>query len=104
MNALNAQKLELFEPVESPEGGSNGSIPLAPVIKKTVSIPPHMLQTPSNPGGLPKSVFDGLQEKLAANRSTFYRDLASAVRFGLGEGIQKEEKDFAAEVAAVARS
>ena len=28
--------------------------------------------------------------------------LADFVRFGLGEGIQKEEKDFAAEVAAVA--
>ena len=30
--------------------------------------------------------------------------LAGFVRFGLGEGIQKEEKDFAAEVAAVART
>ena len=28
----------------------------------------------ANPGGLPKSVFDGLQVALAANRSIFYRE------------------------------
>ena len=41
------------------------------------SVPPLMVQTDANPGGLPKSVFDDLQAQLAANRSTFYRDLAS---------------------------
>ena len=39
------------------------------------AVPPIMVQTDANPGGLPKSVFDGLQAQLAANRSQFYRDL-----------------------------
>jgi non-heme chloroperoxidase len=33
------------------------------------SVPPLMVQTEANPGGLPKSVFDDLQAQLAANRS-----------------------------------
>src|SRR5881398_1944358 len=37
------------------------------------AVPPLMVQTAANPGGLPKSVFDGLQAALAANRSEFYR-------------------------------
>ena len=41
------------------------------------AVPPLMLQTEANPGGLPKEVFDGLQAQLAANRSRFYRDLAA---------------------------
>src|SRR5256884_4691341 len=39
------------------------------------AVPPLMVKTPANPGGLPKEVFDGLQAQLAANRSQFYRDL-----------------------------
>ena len=44
------------------------------------SFPPRplMVQTAANPGGLPKSVFAGLQAQLAANRSQFYRDLAAS--------------------------
>ncbi len=41
------------------------------------AVPPIMLKTPANPGGLPIDVFDGLRKQLAANRSQFYRDLAS---------------------------
>jgi non-heme chloroperoxidase len=41
------------------------------------SVPPLMVQTDANPGGLPKSVFDDLQAQLAANRSVFYRALPS---------------------------
>ena len=40
------------------------------------AVPPLMVQTDANPGGLPKSVFDGLQAQLAANRSEFYREPA----------------------------
>ena len=40
------------------------------------AVPPLMVQTEANPGGLPKSVFDDLQAQLAANRSEFYRDAA----------------------------
>src|SRR3954452_12458551 len=39
------------------------------------AVPPLMVQTDANPGGLPKSVFDDLQAQLAANRSEFYRAL-----------------------------
>ena len=40
------------------------------------AVPPLMVRTDANPGGLPKDVFDGLQQ-LAANRSQFYRDFAA---------------------------
>src|ERR671931_357866 len=33
------------------------------------AVPPLMVKTAANPGGLPKDVFDGLQAQLAANRS-----------------------------------
>ena len=36
------------------------------------AVPPLMVKTEANPGGLPKDVFDGLQAQLAANRSKFY--------------------------------
>jgi non-heme chloroperoxidase len=39
------------------------------------AVPPLMVKTAANPGGLPKEVFDGLQAQVAANRSQFYRDL-----------------------------
>src|SRR5712664_57688 len=41
------------------------------------AIPPLMLKTASNPGGLPIEVFDGLRKQLAANRAQFYREFAS---------------------------
>ena len=41
------------------------------------SVPPLMVKTAANPGGLPKEVFDGLQAQLAANRSQFYYELAA---------------------------
>ena len=46
------------------------------------AVPPLMVQTPANPGGLPKSVFDDLQAQLFANRSKFYLDLASGPFYG----------------------
>jgi non-heme chloroperoxidase len=46
------------------------------------SVPPLMVQTAANPGGLPKSVFDGFQEQVAANRPQFYRDLAAGPFYG----------------------
>ena len=54
-------------------------------VKKAVlisSVPPLMVQTPDNPGGLPKSVFDGFQAALAANRAQFYRDVAAGPFYG----------------------
>jgi non-heme chloroperoxidase len=46
------------------------------------AVPPLMVKTAANPGGLPKSVFDDLQAQLAANRSNFYRDLPSGPFYG----------------------
>jgi non-heme chloroperoxidase len=39
------------------------------------AVPPLMLQTEKNPGGLPVSVFDGLRAQLVANRAEFYKDI-----------------------------
>jgi pimeloyl-ACP methyl ester carboxylesterase len=41
------------------------------------AVPPIMLKTAANPGGLPMEVFDGLRQQLAANRAQFYREFAS---------------------------
>ena len=46
------------------------------------AVPPLMVKTPANPGGLPKSVFDDLQAQLAASRTKFYHDLASGPFYG----------------------
>ncbi|MGA2998995.1 alpha/beta fold hydrolase [Bradyrhizobium sp.] len=46
------------------------------------AVPPLMVKTPANPNGLPKEVFDGFQTALAANRSQFYRDVASGPFYG----------------------
>jgi non-heme chloroperoxidase len=35
------------------------------------AVPPIMVKTPSNPGGLPKDVFDGIQKQVATNRAQF---------------------------------
>ena len=40
------------------------------------AIPPLMLRTPANPGGLPIEVFDGIRTNVLADRSQFFRDLA----------------------------
>ncbi|HEX2891739.1 alpha/beta hydrolase [Vineibacter terrae] len=46
------------------------------------AVPPLMLKTAGNPGGLPIEVFDGLRKELAANRAQFYLDLASGPFYG----------------------
>ncbi|HTS27571.1 MAG TPA: alpha/beta hydrolase [Bryobacteraceae bacterium] len=40
------------------------------------AIPPLMLKTPSNPGGLPIEVFDQLRANVLADRSQFFKDLS----------------------------
>jgi len=40
------------------------------------AVPPTMLKTAANPGGLPMEVFDGLRQALAANRAQFYWEFA----------------------------
>ncbi|MFC4244309.1 alpha/beta fold hydrolase [Gryllotalpicola reticulitermitis] len=46
------------------------------------SVPPLMVQTDANPGGLPKSVFDDFQAQTAQRRSSFYREVASGPFYG----------------------
>jgi non-heme chloroperoxidase len=46
------------------------------------AVPPLMLKTQSNPGGLPKEVFDNFQQQVANNRAQFYLDLASGPFYG----------------------
>jgi len=41
------------------------------------AIPPLMLKTGANPGGLPIEVFDGLRAGVAGDRSRFYQDLST---------------------------
>ncbi len=41
------------------------------------AIPPLMLKTDANPGGLPIEVFDGIRSGLLADRSQFYKDLST---------------------------
>jgi non-heme chloroperoxidase len=46
------------------------------------AVPPLMLKTAANPGGLPIEVFDGLRKQLADNRSQFYIDLPTGPFYG----------------------
>jgi len=41
------------------------------------AVPPLMLKTPANPGGLPIEVFDGLRAGVQADRSQFFKDLTA---------------------------
>ncbi|AYD65937.1 alpha/beta hydrolase [Achromobacter sp. ES-001] len=53
------------------------------------AVPPLMLKTESNPGGLPMEVFDGFREALAANRAQFYVDVASGPFYGFNRSGAK---------------
>lgn len=54
-------------------------------VKKAVlvsAVPPLMLKTADNPGGLPLDVFDGIRRASLANRSQLYLDIASGPFYG----------------------
>ncbi|WP_245296968.1 MULTISPECIES: alpha/beta hydrolase [Rhodomicrobium] len=46
------------------------------------AIPPVMLKSDKNPGGLPVAVFDGYREALAGNRAQLYLDVAKGPFYG----------------------
>jgi len=46
------------------------------------AVPPVMVKSDKNPGGLPIEVFDGFRAALAANRAQFYRDVPSGPFYG----------------------
>ncbi|WP_371765045.1 alpha/beta fold hydrolase [Massilia sp.] len=56
------------------------------------AVPPIMVKTAANPGGLPKDVFDGIQQQVATNRAQFYRDLPSGPFYGFNRpGVKPQE-------------
>ncbi len=46
------------------------------------AVPPVMVKSDKNPGGLPLEIFDGLRATLAANRAQFYIDFPSGPFYG----------------------
>lgn len=46
------------------------------------AVPPLMLKTAANPGGLPMEVFDGIRQGSIADRSQLYKDIAGGPFFG----------------------
>lgn len=46
------------------------------------AVPPIVVKTPANPGGLPMQVLDGLRKTLADNRAQFYLEFASGPFYG----------------------
>jgi len=61
--------------------GRHGNERIAGVVLIS-AVPPLMLRTEDNPGGLPIEVFDGLRAGSIANRAQLYRDLADGPFFG----------------------
>ncbi|WP_168077865.1 alpha/beta hydrolase [Caulobacter sp. SSI4214] len=59
--------------------GGNGRVAKAVLIG---AVPPIMVKTESNPGGLPIEVFDGFRAALLANRAQFFRDIPEGPFFG----------------------
>ena len=60
------------------------------------AIPPLMLKTPANPGGVPIEVFDGIRAGVAGDRAQFYRDLGDGPFFGAnrpGSKVSQGVKD-----------
>jgi non-heme chloroperoxidase len=46
------------------------------------AVPPLMVKTESNPGGLPKEVFDNFQAQVATNRAQFYYEVPAGPFYG----------------------
>jgi len=60
-------------------GGPQGRVSKAVLVS---AVPPLMLKTKSNPGGLPIEVFDQFRAALAANRAQFYLDVPTGPFYG----------------------
>jgi non-heme chloroperoxidase len=53
------------------------------------AVPPIMVKSDKNPGGLPIEVFDDLRQQLAANRAQFFLDVASGPFYGFNRSGAK---------------
>ena len=60
-------------------GGPQGRVAKAVLVS---AVPPLMLKTEANPGGLPIAVFDGFRDALAANRAQFFLDVPTGPFYG----------------------
>ena len=60
-------------------GGPQGRVAKALLVS---TVPPLMLKTEANPGGLPIAVFDGFRDALAANRAQFFLDVPTGPFYG----------------------
>ncbi|MEU5345467.1 alpha/beta hydrolase [Streptomyces sp. NPDC020766] len=61
--------------------GRHGTARLAQLVLAS-AVPPFMLKTDDNPGGVPVEVFDAIRAGSVADRSQLYRDLADGPFFG----------------------
>ncbi|MCX4563194.1 alpha/beta fold hydrolase [Streptomyces umbrinus] len=61
--------------------GRHGTARLAQLVLVS-AVPPFMLKTDDNPGGVPGEVFDAIRAGSIADRSQLYRDLADGPFFG----------------------
>ena len=52
------------------------------------AVPPLMLKTPANPGGLPIEAFDAIRAGVTADRSQFFKDLTTPFYGGNRDGAQ----------------
>ena len=68
--------------------------PEDPVAKGALisAVPPLMVQTAANPDGIPKSVFDGFQAALKANRAQFYYDVPAGPFYGFNRPGAKPQE------------
>jgi non-heme chloroperoxidase len=56
------------------------------------AVPPLMVQTDANPGGLPKAVFDDFQKQTAERRSAFFYEVAAGPFYGFNRpGVETIE-------------
>jgi non-heme chloroperoxidase len=55
------------------------------------AVPPLMLRTPENPGGLPVEVFDAMREGVATDRAGYFRELGESFY-----GAQRQESSISA--------
>jgi non-heme chloroperoxidase len=61
--------------------GRHGTLRVAKAVLMG-AVPPLMLETPANPGGLPLALFDGFRASYLADRAQFFLDIASGPFFG----------------------
>jgi non-heme chloroperoxidase len=68
------------------DGRAKGRVARAVLIG---AVPPLMLKTPNNPGGLPMDVFDGFRASLVEDRAQFFYDVPAGPFYGFNRSGAK---------------